>query len=198
MSISPQQVLDYWFGGREVDGLEPYKRWFAGGRKVDRAIDGQFGSAVAEALKGGFDDWAETPASRLALIVMLDQFTRNLYRGTARAFAGDVRALALCHDGLAKQHDRELAGAQRGLFYLPLEHSESLADQDRSVELSRALAEETGESDRDRARKFLAFAEEHRETIARFGRFPHRNGLLGRASTPEEQRFLESAPRYGQ
>lgn len=198
MPIHPQQVLDYWFGGPEVDGLEPYRRWFAGGRRVDRAIEAQFGDAVAAAVDGGFQDWAKAASGRLALIVLLDQFTRNLYRGTARAFAGDSRALALCYEGLAQGHDRELAGPRRGFFYMPLEHSEDLADQNRSVELSRALAENIDANDRARARKFLRYAEEHREVIIRFGRFPHRNALLGRADTAEEKSFLKSAPSYGQ
>lgn len=185
----PDSVLDFWFGAPDSrDFGWPREAWFRGGPEFDELCR-RSEPAVEEAIAGGFDDWRWRSRHCLALILLLDQFPRNIYRGTARAFAGDARARELTRFALARGFDRAAPGALRTFFYLPLEHSESLADQDLSVRLFEGFGDARS---REAVRK-------HREIIRRFGRFPHRNAALGRASTPEEKAFA-AAPenRFGQ
>ena len=178
---TPEDVLTYWF----APGPERTARWFRGDAATDADVRRRFASTLESAAHGELDGWAATPRGRLALIVVLDQFSRNVHRGTARAFAQDAHALALCVAGLARGDDRALAPEERAFFYLPLEHAEDAAMQARSVACFEALAAEAPEQS-----GFVDYAREHRDVIARFGRFPHRNAILGRRSTPDEEAFL--------
>lgn len=168
-------IIDFWFAA----GME--KRWFI----RDPAFDAEVSTRLAEwyerAAAGGLDDWRNTAKGCVALCVLLDQVPRNLFRGQGRAFATDAAARAVANHALERDLDRTLPQAQRLFLYLPFEHSESLADQDTSVRLFGQLDENS---------QWLDYADRHRDVIARFGRFPHRNTALGRASTAEEKTFL--------
>lgn len=185
--ITPEDVLEFWF---PADQTRANQLWWGKQAQLDAEIRERFGATLAAAKAGQLDAWAERARGRLALIITIDQLSRNIYRDDPEAYAADPRARALTHAGLALGHDRELAPIERVFFYLPLEHSESLADQERCVELFRQLVVEVELAQRDGFTTFLDFAVRHRDIIARFGRFPHRNELLGRVSTPEELEFL--------
>lgn len=161
--------------------------WFRKDDAFDAAIRQRFGSAIAAGTAGAFGEWCTTPRGSLARVVLLDQFTRNAFRGTPDAFVGDAGALATAEDAIERGFDRELEARERWFLYMPLQHSEALPVQERSVALYAALAAESGLAD------FLPYPERHRDIIRRFGRFPHRNEILGRASTPEEIAFLLQA-----
>lgn len=154
-------------------------RWFAKDDAFDRRFRTQCLALHEAAARGDLSSWGATADGALALVLLLDQFPRNCFRGTARMFATDEDARRVASAAIAAGHDQEVAPDLRVFFYLPFEHSEDLADQDRSVALSQPLSEE-----------YWRYAELHRDIILRFGRFPHRNEILGRASTPEEQEFL--------
>lgn len=193
-------IRRFWFGADlDADGGErddaavaaaQSPMWWRKAPETDRAIRERFATALARAAAGELDTWAATPRGRLALILLTDQFPRNIHRDTAQAFAYDGLARAWCVDGLAQGADRTLRPIERVFFYLPLEHSESLADQERAVALFRALAEQADAASRATFDGYLDYAERHRDIIARFGRFPHRNRLLGRPSTEAETAFL--------
>ena len=178
--MTPAAILDFWFG---ADAVAPRDFWFSKSDSVDAEIRSRFGSAVEAALAGSLDNWAETPEGSLAQILLLDQFTRNIFRGTPRAFAGDEAALGLAQGMVQAGLDRHFNALQRWFIYLPFEHSERLEDQYESLRLFGDLARE-GEPGP------LECAQKHLDVIRRFGRFPHRNEILGRASTSEELEFL--------
>jgi uncharacterized protein (DUF924 family) len=181
---APQDVLDYWFdkpGSPEYGA--PRALWFMKSDETDAEIRRRFGPTIEAALQGRLDDWAVTAQGALALILLLDQFTRNIHRGSSAAFAGDAKALALARALVADGRDLDLAPLERWFVYLPFEHSEALADQRESMRLFGALEALSPTGALDWARK-------HYEVIERFGRYPHRNEILGRASTPEEIEFL--------
>jgi len=191
--MGAEDVLAYWFGTLRADGdVDPAvaRRWFEVRPETDREIRDRFGDALAGAVAGELDGWADTARGRLALILLIDQFSRNIHRGRPEAFAGDAIARRLCLDGLAAGVDRELGVVERSFFYLPLEHGEDVELQRRSVECFTRLAAEAPTSLAPRCREALRWAERHRDAIARFGRFPHRNAVLGRRPMPEEERFL--------
>ena len=198
-----REVLTTWFGAMD-DGLcTPGRRaaMFRADPAQDAAIRDRFGALVEQALAGDLDQWAMTAAGRLALVVLLDQFTRNIYRGTDRAWAGDDSALKFAREGVGRGDDSLLPTEQRVFLYLPFEHSESLADQHTSVLLIERLraAQPAGANAVAVLNGYLQHAVEHRDVIARFGHFPHRNGALGRASTDEEHHYLEAnGRRFGQ
>lgn len=199
--MTPQAILDFWFGELDADGFcveQRNKFWFRADAATDAVIRERFGLLVEQALAGQLDDWASSPRGRLALIVLLDQFSRNLYRGRPGAFAGDARARQLLNEGLALGHDRLLTPIERTFFYLPFEHSEDLDDQQRCVALFRALHDSLPERLRPRVQASLDHAVQHRDIIARFGRFPHRNRAFGRPSGPEERAYLADASTFGQ
>ena len=182
-----QAVLDFWFGAAGSPALGQLRaEWFRKDAAFDAAIAQRFGALVEAALAGGLRDWPADPGAALARIVLLDQFTRNMFRATSRAFAGDALALAAAQAMLAAGQDAALRPEQRVFIYLPFEHSEDVALQDRSVALFSALAAEA-----PGFANMLDYAHRHHAVIARFGRFPHRNELLGRASTPAEIAFLQ-------
>ncbi len=177
-------VRGFWFG--EAPATTPRESWFRRDAAFDAEIRERFGALLETALAGGLQAWDATPAGTLARILVLDQFTRNAFRGTARAFAGDALALAAAQALVARGGDEALTPLQRWFVYLPFEHAEDLAAQRRSLALFTALAEQhRGLAD---ARHW---AQKHFEVIERFGRYPHRNALLGRPSTPEEAAFLQ-------
>lgn len=184
MPATAQDVLDFWFA--EAGTVH----WFAADAAFDAQIRARFGAAVVAAANGRLDDWADTPSGWLALLILLDQFPRNLYRHDPRAWAADVSAQRVALSGLARSDDRQLPAVQRVFAYLPLEHAEDSALQQRSVELFEALCAEVPTEQRKQFEEFLDYARRHREVIARFGRFPHRNATLGRVSTPEEMLYL--------
>ena len=182
-------VLDFWFGATDDAGhAEPRKAWFTKDAAFDAGIDHRFGALIEQALAGDLDGWITRPIEplpALALVIVLDQFTRNAFRDTARAFAGDARALQTARAMVASGADRALSGVQRGFVYLPFEHAEDLSHQRTAVQLFQQLAhEEPARAD------LVHWAQRHHDVVGRFGRFPHRNAALGRASTPEEADFL--------
>jgi uncharacterized protein (DUF924 family) len=173
LTVEPKDVLAFW---RDAGASQ----WFRKDEAFDRAFRDRFLAAHEAALRGELDGWAEHPDGALALVILLDQFPRNAFRGTARAFDSDPKALAVARSAVQSAFDAQVDVPLRLFFYLPFAHSEQLADQDRSVELTRAIGDEPSRS-----------AVVHRDIIEKFGRFPHRNAILGRTSTPDEQRFLD-------
>lgn len=190
-----EQVLDFWFGQCAPDGsldLAKKKMWFGDGRKHDAAIRERFGALHERAGRGELDqEWAETPAGRIALIVLLDQFSRHIHRDTPAAFAHDPAAQKLAVAGIDQGVDHQLIPAQRAFFFLPLEHSEDIELQRLCVRCFDGLAHTVAPAWRKDYDGFLDYARRHLEVIERFGRFPHRNKALGRQSTPAELRFLK-------
>jgi len=190
---TPERILHFWFG-TDTDEAAVAKAqaslWWGKKPEIDRQLADRFGPVVELASSGALDSWMETPRTALALILLTDQFPRNIYRGTARAFASDSLALATCLHGLEVGQDQQLRPLERVFFYLPLEHSETLADQERSVRLFSTLFQQTPQAQMETFRGYLTYALRHRRVIERFGRFPHRNAALGRTSTEEEKRFL--------
>ncbi|QDO96526.1 DUF924 domain-containing protein [Ferrovibrio terrae] len=190
---TPDDILDFWFDRQPdvtsdaaVDApLKHRKAWFEKNDAFDAQIRSRFSAAVETALAGGYADWAETAEGALALLILLDQFSRNLFRGQAKAFAGDARARIVARQAVDRGFDIALQPVMRMFFYLPFEHSEHLPDQELAHLLFSAL-------DKDLPGHDLAgWADKHRVIIARFGRFPHRNAALGRDSSPEEVEFLK-------
>lgn len=189
-----QTVLTFWFGELDDEGLadaETGKRWFTKDPGFDQQVRERFGLIHATVLAGQPPEWPRTPRGRLAAVIVLDQFSRNMFRDTAGMFAADPWALDLTLRGMDAGDDRALRGEERMFLYMPLMHSEELANQDRCVAAWRAFIDESRGRLRERLEQSLPFAERHREIIARFGRFPHRNAILGRESTPEEIAFLQ-------
>lgn len=177
MKSLANEVLRFWFGQGGERG-KAHKRWFEKNAAFDAEVRERF-LPLYEALAGN-EEWLAVPEECLARIIVLDQFPRNMFRGSARAFATDAQALAAARHAVAHGFDRDLLPVERQFVYLPFEHSESLADQERACELMRPLGEE-----------LYDWALRHKQIIERFGRFPHRNAILGRQSTPEEIEFLK-------
>ncbi|MGF1657922.1 MAG: DUF924 family protein [Rubrimonas sp.] len=176
---TPEQVLDFW-----LDEVGPLK-WYSGDPELDREIAERFETAVRAARDGYLEKWILHPREALALLILLDQFPRNIWRGAADAFRGDARAVALAKRAIHLGHDRKVGEPERQFFYLPLMHAESLMDQDRCVRLILTRMPETGENN-------LKHAVAHRDLIRRFGRFPFRNEALKRPPTKEEVAWLAS------
>jgi uncharacterized protein (DUF924 family) len=173
--ITPDTVLTFWFSD------EAKKRWFDKSDAFDAECRERFGAAVEAAKAGALDDWLQTPEGALALVILLDQLPRNVFRGTPDAFSGDDKALATAKAAIAKGFDAAIPFDRRNFFYLPFQHSERLEDQERGMELYAANDVADG----------LRWMTLHRDIIARFGRFPHRNAILGRISSQEELDFLQ-------
>ena len=182
---SPIEVLEFWFSER----CRPL--WFRSQRRFDDEIRERFGAVVQAAVDGALDHWSATSDGALALTIVLDQFTRNMYRGSPRAFEADSRARQVAAAAIDRQHDLAVPIERRIFFYLPFEHSEALADQERSVELFSRWALDHDASRRAYADEQMFYVLRHREIIQRFGRFPHRNATLGRTSTASEIAFLQ-------
>ena len=186
-------VLDFWFDGCEQDAPHidaRMDRWFGADHTLDEEIRDRFGDLVTQASAGDLDDWAEDPHGRLALIILLDQFPRNIHRGSADAFEGDRRALKLCVDGIVNRAYKKLRPEEQIFFFMPLQHTESRKLQDKSVSIYTALAKNVSETLRETFMTTAQFAELHRDIIEQFGRFPHRNKVLGRENTEAEEAYL--------
>jgi uncharacterized protein (DUF924 family) len=177
MIVEPKEVLDFWLDRVGPDG------WYAANPEVDAELRERFESAVRHARAGVYERWILHPDGALALIVLLDQFPRNIWRGKPEAFVGDKQAVALAKRAIHLGHDRKTPEPQRQFFYLPLMHAESLMDQDRCVRLMLTRMPQTGGRN-------LPHAVAHRDLIRRFGRFPYRNAALGRVSTAAETAWL--------
>ena len=173
--FTPSDILDFWFSE------DVKSKWFAGGKSFDDELRQRFTTLLQKARLGELTHWAENPDGALALVILLDQLSRNIHRGTPEAFAADALALETAKHAIAQGYDLRLAPEGRGFLYMPFEHSEVLADQERGVALFEALG----------AAESLDYMRRHRDIIARFGRFPHRNAILGRSSTAEEIEFLK-------
>jgi uncharacterized protein (DUF924 family) len=173
--MTPRDVIDFWLA-------QPEKAYFVADTGFDERLREKFGAAHGKAVSGELDSWGETRDGRLALILLLDQMSRNLHRGTLAMFSADQKALALATEAIAKGDDRDCDISVKRWYYMPFMHSEALADQERCVELCRQPGLE----------KTLPFAITHRDIIKQFDRFPHRNGMLGRDTTDEEQAFLDA------
>jgi uncharacterized protein (DUF924 family) len=181
------EVLDFWFGQPgDAHHLRTRPEWFRKDDAFDALIAQRFGPLVDAGLRGELAHWAHQPLPALALIVLLDQFTRNTRRGTAGMFAGDAQALATARTLVARGDHLRLAGVQRQFVYLPFEHAETLADQRECLRLFEQLGR-----DEPALAGLLEWAQKHHDVVARFGRFPHRNAALGRSSTAEEAEFLK-------
>ncbi|MBD2230598.1 DUF924 family protein [Phormidium tenue] len=184
-----QAILRFWFGDPENPGSEYGQQrrvWFKKDPAFDDTIRQRFLPDYEQAAAGALATWRQEPRSCLALVILLDQFPRNLFRGEARSFASDRAARDTANYALAQGYDQQVLPVERIFFYLPLEHSENLADQERSVKLVRSLHAAHPEFE-----SCLDYALRHRDIIQRFGRFPHRNEILGREATPAEAEFLQ-------
>ncbi|MGO4915109.1 DUF924 family protein [Pseudogemmobacter sp. W21_MBD1_M6] len=177
--LNPEAVLDYW-----INEVGP-KGWYAGGEALDAQVKEKFEDAWHTARKSGFKTWMADPRGTLALVILLDQFPRNMFRGTADAFASDNQARATAKTAIERNWDLKVPEPERQFFYLPLMHSECLTDQERSVRLFKTRMPETGTSN-------LLHARAHREVIRRFGRFPTRNEALHRPLSTPESAYLAS------
>ena len=201
MAAEYQEVLDFWFGelGEEVPATDRNALWFQGGEETDKLIAERFQPLVSQAGLGELGYWAAEPKGSLALIILLDQFTRNIYRGLSAAFRYDSLALAICKRGLANNHDEELSAIERVFFYLPLEHSETVEDQEECVFRFDRLRQSVSPAHAMVFEGFYQYAVSHHDVVQRFGRFPHRNAVHGRLSTQEELDWLHGGgQRFGQ
>lgn len=174
--MTPADIVNFWFS-EKVSQL-----WFQSTPEFDAELRSEYASTLDDAVKGNLPTWAETATGSLALVILLDQFPLNMYRGQARSFASEADAIVVAKKAIDLGQDQQLDLSQRAFLYLPMMHSENLADQDYSVRLFQAPGLESN----------LRFAQHHRGIIERFGRFPHRNAILGRENTPDETTYLES------
>ncbi len=203
MTAGLEDLLEFWFGNppTDEDGVSGHmSRWFSAKSEFDAELSRRFVAAMSAAAAGRLDEWGESARGRLALILLLDQCPRNTRRGDPAAYAQDPLALSWTLDGLSRGMDLELEPLERMFFYMPMQHSESLDIQERSVEVFVQLARSDVPNFMSKCLLDTAeFARVHRGIVARFGRFPHRNSVLGRASTVDEQDYLdEGAPTFGQ
>jgi uncharacterized protein (DUF924 family) len=201
---SPEEILEFWFEDPPPDLqalMAKARRWFHGSEAFDREVIARFGSTVAAAMNGELDAWSASPRSRLALVIILDQFTRNVFRGTPLTYAGDARAQDLALRSFADGTADQLAFIEQFFLSMPLLHAESLSLQRRETEIAKHLAARAPELYRPMTAMHLEQTAKYLGVIERFGRFPHRNEILGRESTPEELAFLidwaENAPPAG-
>jgi uncharacterized protein (DUF924 family) len=194
------QILDFWFGPLQ-DGFAAdtrRRRWFGSSPEIDEEIRSRFEPSLRAAAAGSLQTWCETARGTLAFVLVTDQFSRQIHRGSARAFATDALALAATRSGIARGFDAELAIDERVFLYMPFEHSESREDQAECLRLFTALTADTPDRHRHITDGFIQHVVEHRDIIERVGRFPHRNEVLGRTSTTDELQFLQPGRRFGQ
>lgn len=200
-NYTPEQVLHYWFDRAEHDIAKLQARgkiWYRISTERDDEIRRKFGTLLEEIANGQRRDWSQTSAGALALVLVLDQFTRQVYRKKAEAFAYDAQAIDITYSAIGRGLDQEMSVPGRLFFYHPFQHSEKLKDQEFGVQIVRNLLNHCEQRWHDYVSESLRFFEEHCEIVRRFGRFPHRNEVLQRTSTPEEVEFLRSATSYGQ
>lgn len=194
LTETPESILAFWFGHNDDDATTAQaqgKLWWSKNDHTDQEIHRRFESSTEAMGRGELDDWAATPHGLLAMVLLVDQFPRNMYRNLPESFAFDTLALRWALHALERGMDNHLRLIERVFLYLPLEHSESLADQQRAVFLFEQLLRDVPAAQKEVFAGFLDYAIRHRDVIARFGRFPHRNRILGRESTPEEVAFLK-------
>ncbi len=195
MTTNSKEIVDFWFGNALTTPEEYGPRailWFSQNDDFDRDIQIRFGSLSEQAARGKLDAWRKEASSALALVLVLDQFPRNLYRSSARAFEFDPLARDMALEAVSSGFDKALHPLQAVFLYLPLEHAEDIELQNRSVQLFTQLAAEAPSELRTKLELFTSFAQRHHDVINRFGRFPHRNEVLDRHSTPAEIAYLES------
>jgi uncharacterized protein (DUF924 family) len=188
-----EKLLSFWFGELDEHGHaspDSAKRWFTKSHEFDREVKAQFEPMLEAIAAGRREDWLATPRGRLAYVIILDQLSRNMYRGTSQMFAQDDRALDAALGGIVRGDDEKLATDERVFLYMPLMHSEDRDVQARSVGLFKKMLEAATPDTQKRLAENLKYAEMHRDIIVRFGRFPHRNSILDRTSTPDEVEFL--------
>jgi uncharacterized protein (DUF924 family) len=198
--MSPDDVLSFWLGDPAKDHdtfMQKIRRWFGTDKALDAEIRSRFGDAVQKARDGALDDWAKTPRGRLALIILLDQFTRNLHRGTPRSYENDARALVLAEAGLDANEDAGLPFEEQMFLYMPLAHSEDVTRQERHLALVVAAANAAPPALEKAWGAATEHAKSYLDQIRRFGRFPHRNVVLGRTCTQEEMAFLDPPSTKG-
>ena len=197
-----EKILSFWFREQELSAPQIDRRmdiWFGEDPVFDHDIEKEFANDIEKASEGKRDHGADEPHGRLALISLIDQFRRNIYRGTLKAFSHDKVALKLCVEGAVEKKDKGLTPIQRVFFYMPLQHAESRKVQAKSVKLYEKLAESVSPTLQETFLTVAQFAELHKDIIDQFGRFPHRNVLLGRENTPEEDEYLAGdSPDFGQ
>lgn len=197
-----EAILSFWFKEQELTAPQIDRRmdiWFGEDEVFDLECKKEFANDVELAAEGKLNHWAHQPRGRLALILLIDQFRRNIYRNTAEAFSLDKAALKLCVEGARDKKDQGLTPIQKAFFYMPLQHAESLKVQEKGVQIFRKLAEAVSPTYRETFETMATFAELHHDIIEQFGRFPHRNKLLDRENTPEEEEYLAGdSPDFGQ
>lgn len=195
-------ILAFWFREQALTAPQIDRRmdvWFGSDEVFDHECKKEFSHDVDRASEGKLDHWAHEPHGRLALILLLDQFRRNIYRNTAEAFAKDKAALKLCVEGAMEKKDKGLTPIQRAFFYMPLQHAESRKVQSKAIEIYSRLSEAVSPTYRETFETIAQFAELHHDIVQQFGRFPHRNVLLDRKNTPEEDEYLAGdSPDFGQ
>jgi uncharacterized protein (DUF924 family) len=192
-ALDPEEILAFWFGDAPFDPAAAEQRdamWFGSSADTDAAVRERFTGAIAAAAAGELEAWRAHPRGALALVIALDQFPRNAWRGTARAFAHDAQALAVARTAVAAGHFARLAPIEQAFLILPFQHCESLDTQRESVRLSERIADEAPANWRPLLTDYLRYAVDHLALIERFGRFPHRNAALGRTPTAEETTYL--------
>lgn len=188
MNAVAEEILRFWFGTSDVYGnVEKREVWFKSTPEFDAELIERFSPVHERAAQGALDHFQDNPPDCVALVIALDQFPRNIYRGSAKAFQADSKACLIAHQALARGLDMEISVEARKFFYLPLVHSELLSDQEVAVEKYHVFDDE----------RSLDSALGHRDVIRRFGRFPHRNEAMGRTNTPEEETYLQTPPTWG-
>ena len=197
-----EAVLSFWFEEQALSAPQIDRRmeiWFGSDPVFDLEISKEFTDDVDLASAGKLNHWAESPRGRLALIIMIDQFRRNIYRNTVKAFSKDKLALKYCVEGAMKKHEQDLTPIEKVFFYMPLQHAESRKVQAKSAEIYRRIAASVSPTYQETFETILQFAELHKDIIDQFGRFPHRNKLMERENTSEENEYLAGdSPNFGQ
>ncbi|MBK03920.1 MAG: hypothetical protein CL932_10925 [Deltaproteobacteria bacterium] len=187
-------MLSFWFGETGKDGFsvpEQSKKWWQKDPDFDQLITSKYEQTYEQLVETQAASWLDTPRKRLAALIVLDQFSRNMFRDTAKMYAADDLARQLVHEGLSLGVDKVLSAQERVFFYMPMMHSESLEEQELCIELFKGLADELDGESAERIHNNIEFAIKHRDIVAKFDRFPHRNDILNRTSTPEEVEFLK-------
>ncbi|GAB3477117.1 DUF924 family protein [Marinomonas epiphytica] len=201
MTIAIERILEFWFGPMQNGWPCTNKNsiWWGGGEVLDRSIQQEFGSLLQQAANDELAAWKEEPKGRMALIILLDQFSRNIYRNQSQAFAADSLAQKYCLEGIEIGYDQTLQTAEKLFFYLPLVHSETLPNHEKAVTLFSEVVATARPEHYEHTTKFLESAYEHKAIIEEYGRYPYRNKVLGRVSTPAEMVYLASSPNtFGQ
>lgn len=194
--VKQNAILDFWFGDLALNPLANSQKWFTKSPSFDAEIRERFGSWLDDAETGAFDDWAKTPIGALALVILCDQFSRQIHRGSDRAFASDAKALRTAQIAIAHGFHKKLFVMQRYFLYMPYEHSEDLNNQTQCIELFRELFNDAAGEEKTFVASGLDYAIRHHDIIKAYGRFPHRNETLGRESTAREIQFLKQPGSY--